>query len=200
MHDLSRTFLTGTSCLCRQTKQSFGYQFPLVFPNLRCVVLDPLHVAIRYETSFARIRSLGSAILRKILCRFTAVVPDTMKKEPWADHPFVGLGTVPHTAEELFLTENVLGHCVIGAIPHCQAQSHLEKVNPNRPFLCRRDFVFALACVSSVHRNEMSKTGSSRKSLAQLFVNLSAAVLCLAVPCGTTNNEALHVELMVSFG
>ena len=32
-----------------------------------------------------------------------------MKKEPWAVHPFVGLGTVPHTAEEQFLIENILG-------------------------------------------------------------------------------------------
>ena len=131
--------------------------------------------------------------------------------EPWAVHPFVGLGTVQHTAEELFLIENILGHCVSGAIPHCQAQSYLEKVNPNR------DFVFALACMSMVHRNEMSKTGSLRMSLAQLFVNVCQPLCCAwllnnqyhratvcqehlqLMACRTTSNEALHVGLKVAF-
>ena len=97
-----------------------------------------------------------------------------------------------------------------GATPHCQAQSYLEKMNPNRPFLCRKDIVFALACVSIVHRNEMSKTGSLRMSLA-VRQRLSAAALCLAVqqpqshsvsgtlaPDGTSNNT-LHAELKGAF-
>ena len=66
--------------------------FHRVFPNLRCVVLDPLaRLPFVTRPAFSQVRSLGSAILRKLLCRFTAVVPDTMEKEPWAVHPFVGL-------------------------------------------------------------------------------------------------------------
>ena len=84
--------------------------------------------------------------------------------------PFVGLGTGPHTAEELFLIENILGQLCEWCYSSLSAQSYLEKVNPNGPSLCRGDFV------CDVEDGFVTHVADSA-----VRQRLSAAVLCLAV-------------------
>ena len=97
--------------------------FHRVFPNLLC----RLGCAARCHSSRDHFLLQGRSKNERFCEGKTAVLPDTKKKEPWAVHPFVSSETAPHTAEELFLIENILEHCESGAVPHWQAQSYLEK-------------------------------------------------------------------------
>lgn len=80
-----------------------------------------------------------------------------------------------------------------------------------------KNFVYILACFAMIHRNELSKTGRLRMTLAQLLVNVAQPMSCgwlfnnqylqrhldhhqaALVATGTTRNEALHAGLNLAF-
>ena len=83
-------------------------EFSGVFPSLKFLMLDTVHLAMAYERCFARHRSPGSVALRHVLRKFTAA-PRPCTTATWGTEPvYEGAGASPFTPEEVFTSVHAL--------------------------------------------------------------------------------------------
>lgn len=124
---------------------------------------------------------------------------------------------MPFSRQELNLRNIIAGQRVKNYITIGQAQAYLNSDTRQQPFSSRYDFLFAVACVTVVHSEEMRRTGSVRTTLRMMLWNMTTEMSCgwllnnqyqrmhiqRVAPCelaiGTTANEALHSELRQCF-
>ena len=70
-------------------------RFSKICPMLKCLYLDTLHVAMRYESAFARCSSAGSKELRRIMLKFVAPPSSSDANASWLQSPFKGKNAIP---------------------------------------------------------------------------------------------------------
>ena len=192
-------------------------KFRQVCLNITCLYLDTVHVAMRYETAFARKSSAGSSELRRVMKKFTAPPISNLADAPWMEGPYWGLGAEPLSTSELRLQKTIRGHRVHSYITLQEAETYLENLDIETPFTTLEGFLKAIACLFVVQRRELAKTGRLRVSLANMLANFVEPGNCgwlfnnqyrrASIPehqrsllaTGTTGNEALHAELKLAF-
>eukprot|EP00438_Fugacium_kawagutii_P027022 Skav232520 [mRNA] locus=scaffold1096:926666:934699:- [translate_table: standard] len=179
-------------------------------PNLECLSLDPVHLAIVYEYAQWGKRSPGSRILRKVLNKFNQI--DGTLDESWMPwgHFFKGENPPNLTREEIRAREAILH----GNMSKPRATRILDQLAGDTPLYSLMTFIEALAAICVCFPDEVSRkvTGSNkevRKILwaataperAQWLLNNLRARHALPswqrhlVPSGTASNEALHAEI-----
>eukprot|EP00435_Cladocopium_sp_Y103_P014108 s4470_g3.t1 len=178
-----------------------------VLPNLQALALDPVHLAMHYESASSRRKTLGSAALRRGLAKFSCCQADRTE-DNWGDF-FTAEVAVRLTARESTLRSQILD----GSMAKFKAQRLLCNSDHSSPWVCRADFIEFLAALSAVHRSETAKKTDDGKTLAHLLhqaadgerlewlfnnirirAKLSVAEKIL-LPVGTTSNESLHAEI-----
>ena len=186
--------------------------FQPAFPALQVLCLDPLHLAIVYEYATWRKRTAGSKLLRIIVGKFSKV-DRSASAATWGEQ-YTGVGERPLAAEERRVRDRITS----GAMPKKRASHVLEWLNPETPYYTRVEFIEALAALSALHPEDMSRrvTGSNKELCKLLwsaaapgriewFLNNQRARHAMQydriglLPIGTTSNESLHAELNANF-
>ena len=180
----------------------------LVFPNLRAVYLDEVHLCIVWNTAFWRKSSPGQKVLRRVQAKFNRVDLDT-PLEHWGSL-YTGQGEVPYSAAE----EDMRNLIMSGGMTPQRAASVLNHLEDEKPWYCRLDYIRALAAIAAAFPREMARKtyvlGRSighilwcaaapekvswlfnaiivRRSLPKTWMSL--------LPAGTSSNESFHAEL-----
>ena len=179
-----------------------------VFPNLKGLALDPVHLAIVYEYAQWRKRTPGSKLLRQLLNK---VVQHDPQRGMLSWGPlFDGEEWCPLTRQE----DKWRGQILNWTQSKAYAQRVVDNLDPTLPVLTRVSFIEAVAAICVLHSKEVDRkvTGTSKpvrdvlwsacspQRLEWLFNNqrvrhaLSPLQRAL-LPSGTTSNEALHSEI-----
>ena len=179
-----------------------------VFPNLRGMALDPVHLAIVYEYAQWHKRTPGSTLLRQVLHK--VVQHDSEKGMLSWGSLYDGRECDPLSRQEEAWRKQILSWT------HTQAyaQRVINNLDPNVPVYTRVSFIEALAAICALHTKEVDRkvtgmnkpvrqllwTACSPSRLEWLFNNqrsrhsLAPHERCL-LPSGTTSNEALHSQI-----
>ncbi len=179
-----------------------------VLPNLRILSLDPVHLAITYETAHFRKKTDGSRDLRRLLAKFNKF-PHAAGGMAWGV-AYAGTGTVPQSEHERKLREKILDH----KMPLATAKRVLAEIDPNLPWASSIDFVRALAALSAVYPDETKRKShiagqplrkllwnAAHPSRIQWYANNLRALRDMGtwgaalVASGTSANEALNHEI-----
>ena len=179
-----------------------------VFPNLKGLALDPVHLAIVYEYAQWRKRTPGSKLLRQLLNK---VVQHDPQRGMLSWGPlFDGEEWCPLTRQE----DKWRGQILNWTQSKAYVQRVVDNLDPTLPVLTRVSFIEAVAAICVLHSKEVDRkvTGTSKpvrdvlwsacspQRLEWLFNNqrvrhaLSPLQRAL-LPSGTTSNEALHSEI-----
>ncbi|CAE7414269.1 unnamed protein product [Symbiodinium microadriaticum] len=179
-----------------------------ICPNLQLMALDPVHLAMTCEYASSRRRTGFTRVLRRLLCKFTAV-DSTLDAGAWGKF-FDGRNSPPLTAAEIKFRNQIEDR----SMRQTEAVRLLEGLDPTTPFYSRTEWVQMLAAVVSVHRQEADRLapGPNRR-IWQLLHTASAAdrsewylnnirlrhsfprTYLNLLPAGTTSNESLHHEI-----
>ena len=180
-----------------------------ILPNLQALCLDPIHLAMHYESASARHRTAGSATLRRGLAKFSVKSSSPRQREErnWGDF---------HCGEEVVLTarEKTYRQQILdGGMSKSKGQRILGSLDGGSPWQTRMQFIEFLAAVSAVYRSEVTRKTESDKTVAELLHQAAAADRVewvfnnlrlrqvfsradnILLPVGTTSNESLHAEL-----
>ena len=179
-----------------------------VFPMLRILALDPVHLPLVYEYATWRKRTTGSRLLRVIMGKFSKF-HDGTPEAAWGAS-FIGTGERPLDPEERIARERILS----GLMPKRRSTHIIKTIDGTAPFWSRVEFIEALAALSAMHPEDMCrKVTGANKSLRRLlwsaaapgridwFLNNQrirhgiAPQRLTLLPTGTTSNESLHFEL-----
>ena len=178
--------------------------FQKIFPNLRCLFLDVMHLAMNCEKGFGGQRSPGSMALRRVLKKFDAVNP-ALPPPTWSGAPFTGGVAAAHTKTEAALLKCFQGRA---SVARAEAGAFLTALDCRTPFARREEFIRALACVAVVYRVEMGRRGPKGATVASTLRNAAQPTKCAwyfnnhihrhsidiarvpLVASGTTGNEA----------
>ena len=180
----------------------------LVFPNLRAVYLDEVHLCIVWNTAFWRKSSPGQKVLRRVQAKFNRVDLDT-PLEHWGSF-YTGQGEVPYSAAE----EDMRNLIMSGGMTLQRAASVLNHLEDEKPWYCRLDYIRALAAIAAAFPQEMARKTyvagrrlghvlwcvAAPEKVAWLF---NAIIVRRSLPStwmtllssGTTSNESLHSEV-----
>ena len=180
-----------------------------VFPNLRGMALDPVHLAIVYE--YAQWQTSARQALRFWDRCFTRWFQHDSEKGmlSWGSL-YDGRECDPLSRQEEAWRKQILSWT------HTQAyaQRVINNLDPNVPVYTRVSFIEALAAICALHTKEVDRkvtgmnkpvrqllwTACSPSRLEWLFNNqrsrhsLAPHERCL-LPSGTTSNEALHSQI-----
>lgn len=177
-----------------------------VLPNLVALTLDPVHLAMHYESSSARKKTAGSAALRRCLAKFSNQ-DAALSPSHWGN--FFSNQDAKLTSREEALRSQILD----GSMLESKARKLLTKGEAATVWVSRVEFLEQLAAISSAFRSEVAKKTEEGKSVGQLlwqagqpdrleylFNNLRvrsamSAAENLLLPTGTTSNESLHAEI-----
>ncbi len=177
-----------------------------VLPNLVALTLDPVHLAMHYESSSARKKTAGSAALRRCLAKFSNQNA-SLSPLHWGN--FFSDQDAKLTSREEALRSQILD----GSMHESKARRLLTKGEAATVWVSRVEFLEQLAAISSAFRSEVVKKTEEGKSVSQLlwqagqpdrleylFNNLRVRSAMSAVensllPTGTTSNESLHAEI-----
>eukprot|EP00435_Cladocopium_sp_Y103_P017516 s1987_g4.t1 len=176
-------------------------------PQLSCLCLDPIHLAIVYEYAQWGKRTQGSKCLRALL-RKVAVIDPQKSAASWG--PFFEGKDPPQLTRE----EEKARSLILDGMSAAAADRILASVDPQAPLFCRITFIEALAAICAKYQAEVSRkvTGTSKEvrkvlwsacapdRLEYLMNNLRVrhsmdAHMRALLPTGTTSNEALHAEI-----
>jgi len=180
----------------------------LIFPSLKVMVLDTVHLPITYEFAYWRKRTAGSKKLRGLMCKFCVKDPNRNATE-WGP-VYTGDVFAPASSEE----ERVRYQIFNCSMPQRTATNILRNIDYAKPWNSRLEFVQAVAALSCVYKDEMNKVapGPNRKVKELLYTGcspdrcewymnnirmrhmMSAGDVSL-LPSGTSSNEALHYEI-----
>lgn len=128
-------------------------------PNLKALGLDPIHLAMHYESASARHRTPGSAMLRRGLAKFSAQSSRSNQEKPWGEF-FCGDTEVKLTARELMWRRQVLD----GSMGKLKSKKCVETLDGATPWQNRADFIEFLAALSSIYGSEMKKNGQRQNN------------------------------------
>ncbi|CAE7400594.1 unnamed protein product, partial [Symbiodinium sp. CCMP2456] len=123
----------------------------VICPNLKSLMLDPIHLAIVYEYGFWNKKSAGSKQLRRILLKFVAV--DTTTDQQYWQSPFDGSMARPLGDEESRV-RNMILDC---SMSDSDTARLLDSLNPDVPFMRRLDFIKAVAALCRRYKNEVTR-------------------------------------------
>ena len=209
LRNLPQAALDQVQCVATDAPSSLMFSLlRSIMPNLQCLCLDPVHLAIKYEYATGRRRTKGSASLRACLGKFNSS-DSTATAERWGAL-FTGQHATPLSARETTLREQILS----GGMSASKASSILQQAEAKVVWASRTEFTEALAAISKIFRNEVERKGEKKgkfvfqhlayaaeaERLEWLLNNLRfrstqpSAVLSL-LSSGTTSNEALHAEM-----
>ena len=198
---------------CVATDQPSGVLFQQlgeVLPNLRCLYLDAVHIVIVYNTAFWHKSTPGQIILRRMQAKFLKV-DERVSSEKWDWGPyFTGFNAVCLSPAEIVLRSMVLD----GSMGKHRAAAVLNSLEDGYPWYHRKDYIEAMAALSSVYASEMTrKTYMQSRTLAQILHaylapeklewlwngarmrhSMPSAMVSL-LGSGTSPNEALHAEI-----
>ncbi|CAE7260379.1 unnamed protein product [Symbiodinium sp. CCMP2592] len=198
LHNLPQAALAQVQCVATDAPSSLMFsRLRSIMPNLQCLCLDPVHLAIKYEYATGRGRTKGSASLRACLGKFNST-DSTVTANRWGAF-FTGQRATPLSARERTLRDQILS----GGMSASKASSILQQAEAK-----------ALAAISKIFRNEVERKGEKKgkfvfqhlayaaeaERLEWLLNNLRfrstqpSAVLSL-LSSGATSNEALHAEM-----
>ncbi|CAE7650574.1 unnamed protein product [Symbiodinium sp. CCMP2592] len=176
--------------------------------SLKCVALDPIHLAIVYEYAHWNKRTAGSRMLRSLVRKVLAI--DTSKAaEDWGVI-FTGSNPTPLSQEEQCARDHIWHQ----SMPKAEAEAYMLSLCTDVPFYNRCEFIRGLAALCSLKPEEVGRkvTGANKEvfkilwsaaapdRLEWLWNNLrlrhGMTVLERAfLPSGTSSNEALHAEI-----
>ena len=176
-------------------------------PNLEGISLDPVHLAMHYESASARKKTAGSATLRKCLAKFghSKSMPPPAT---WGAF-FTGAEDGQLSARERVLRDQI----VDGSMAQTKARKILESLDAVTYWPTRTCFIETLAAISAVYRAEVTKKSDEGKPLTDLLWNATkpdrlgwlfknlrvrsrlSKAENLLLPTGTTSNESLHAEI-----
>ena len=179
-----------------------------VCPNLMCVSLDPVHLAIVYEYAQWGKKSAGSRILRQLLRKFTQMgASKTLLC--WGPF-FTGAAPTPLSREEAKARDEIL-HCNMG---QARAKRILDNLDASTPLCSRITFIETVAAICKCFPDEVARkvTGSNKEVskvlwsatapdrmewlLNNLRVRRAMTGLQRALlPSGAASNEALRAEI-----
>lgn len=199
---LRQVKFVATDCpsakLFRELKQTL--------PHLECLCLDPVHLAMHYESASGRKKTKGSAALRTCLAKFSS--PQPTPDGAWGAF-FAGGEDERLSARECMLRSQILD----GSMAQSKARRVLDSLDAQSSWLDRSAFVESLAAISAAFRQEVLKKTEDGKPLTRLlwsaaqpdrlgwlFNNLRMRARFtkgdnLLLPTGTTSNESLHAEV-----
>ena len=179
-----------------------------ICPNLCCLSLDPVHLAIVYEYAHWKKKTPGSKLLRRLLNKVNNIDPEA-KMASWGPF-FCGDGPPSLCREEERARHGILE----GNMSAAKARRIIEELDADKPLFCRVTFVEALAAICKLYPDEVNRkvTGSNKEvrkvlwaasapdRMEWLFNNLRARHAMSSperalMPSGTASNEALHAEI-----
>ena len=179
-----------------------------VCPNLECLSLDPVHLAIVYAYAQWGKRSAGSKVLRQVLNRVNQT-DESLGSTPWGPF-FHGTSPPSLSGEEERMRASILSH----SLGVARSRAILDNVDPSAPMRCRITFIEALAAISKLFSHEVARkvTGTSKEvkrvlwsacapdRLEWLFNGARArhgldSRSRALLPSGTASNEALHSQV-----
>ena len=177
-------------------------------PNLECMCLDPIHLAIVYEYAQWNKQTMGSKMLRALLHRII-IIRDDRPGNSWGRF-FKGSNPQPLDAEEEAMRTQILHK----SMPEDEAREIIRSMDMNAPLHDRLEFITALAAICSLRKSEVDRkvTGANKEvykvlwnacspeRLEWLINNLRirhsiSPELRVFLPSGTSSNEALHAEI-----
>ena len=180
----------------------------VVLPALSGLSLDPTHAAMRYEQATAGRKTAGSVLLRSFMAKFAGYDPAIVHNQ-WGPM-YRGDSGVMLSPPEVTLRGHILG----SSMPLRRAKRVINEASKLVVWPTRLQFVEALAALSCVHADEMSRklegskmtVGKSLHALVApdklewLFNGLRYRHLLppnvrALLPSGTTASEALHAEV-----
>ena len=142
----------------------FVKQCKKVFPNLVCMSLDTVHLAMNYEYATWRKRTDGSKAVRALMTKFCRT-DASVNAQAWGDFHHGNEVPVASPMEAAF-RERVLD---LGMNPS-RASRILNALDYSKPWASRCEFVEALAAVASRHSEDMGKIapGPNKKVMSPL--------------------------------
>ena len=182
-------------------------QLKQVFPSLRALYLDEVHLCIVWNVAFWRKTSPGERVLRRVQAKFNRVDMGTPVEH--GGSLYTGRAEVVYSAAE----EDMRNLIMSGGMSPQRAASVLNHLEDEKPWYCRLDYIRALAAIAAAFPKEMArKTYVLGRSLGHILWcaaapdrvawlfngiivrrSLPTAWLTL-LPSGTTSNESLHAE------
>ena len=179
-----------------------------ICPNLRALMLDPIHLAIVYEYGFWNKKSSGSKQLRRILHKCIAV--DSRFDKNYWQSPYDGKMARPLGDEENRYRDMILDI----SMSDRQAVQLLDSLDPDTPFLARVEFIKSVAALCRIYKSEVTRAAAGPNKainkilwaacapdrLEWLMNNLRVrramtSTYLWFLPSGTSSNEALHAEI-----
>ena len=177
-------------------------------PNLVCLCLDRIHLAIVYEYAQWNKKTAGSKMLRTLLSKILSVDESGTcnHRGPYFD----GSNAKPLNKAE----ENMRVKLLQCSMPQAQARSFLATLDVSTPFHNRLAFITGLAAICVLRQCEVCRkvTGQNKEVFCVLWAacapdrsewlfnnvrlrhNLCKQQLVF-LPSGTSSNEALHTEI-----
>ena len=113
--------------------------------------MDPVHLAIVYEYSTWKKRTLGSRFLREIMVKFT-VHDASLDADFWGE-PYTGDNAIPLNKEEDIYRTYILGQ----SMHKTQAQRIRDTIDTTKPFYSRVEFLEAIAALCALHKEEVNR-------------------------------------------
>ena len=178
-----------------------------VCPNLTCLCLDPVHLAIVYEYAQWGKRSPGSKVLRRILNRINQIDEDAAACS-WGPF-FQGHAPPSLSREEERVRKSILDKSMGAA----RARAIINGIDAEKPLYCRVTFIEGLAALCKYPTEvERKVTGTSKEVKKVLWAACSPERLewlfngarmrhsltareRVLLPSGTSSNEALHAQI-----
>ena len=174
-----------------------------IMPNLVALTLDPVHLAMHYESASGRKKTAGSAALRRCMAKFNASQASN------AGGMFFTKDPSPLSSAEKTLQDQILD----GSMTEAKARGVFKKSEDMLAWASRKDFIEHVAAISSRFRSEVERKSEDGKPLYKLLWNATqpdrwgylfnnlmvrarfSPTENVLLPTGTTSNESLHAEL-----
>ena len=180
-----------------------------ICPNLQCLCLDPVHLAIVYEYAQWGKRSPGSKVLRCLLNKINQTDP-TCGARSWGRF-YTGDSPPSLTREEERARASILNS---GSIGVARSERILNSLDGSAPLFCRITFIETLAAICKKYSVEVSRkvTGTSKEVRKVLWAAASPDRMewlfngmrmrhsmdvreRSLLPSGTSSNESLHSQI-----
>jgi len=194
--------------VCDDPSQKLQKELVQACPHLKCLCLDPVHLAITYEYATWGKRTEGSRLLRTVMAKFTKH-SDSYTPDNWGPI-FSDEAPRPLTHSEQLIRAKIQD----GSMSQARATAVVASMGPNSPFHSRLQFIELLAAISKLHWADMNrKVQGASKPIKHILwcaaapdrvewyfnnircrYQLDSTVRGL-LPSGTGANESLHAEL-----
>ena len=176
-------------------------------PNLKSMGLDACHICMVYEQAHWHKKTNGSQLLRVIMNKFSKH-DSTKELDDWGPF-FNGIDVPSETKEETRCIEQMKA----GDISKAMAKRIVNKIDPEKPWMARIDFIEAISATIALYADEVKQRTPTGKTLRHHLVNIALPTriewllndtrfrhTCsrkdlVLMPSGTTSNESLHAEM-----